>query len=356
MTANSISAQSNNKQEQEQENPIYTDDPTSPDFVEPILRKSLDRYCLFPIKYHDLWASRNLQLAKHWTANEIDYVADKSDWESLSDDERFFIEHVLAFFANSDSIVMENISTNFAAEIQIPEAISCYAIQNAMEDIHVETYARLIDTFIEDENRKKELFNAISTIPCVAKKASWALKWRDSSRASFAERIVAFAVVEGVFFSGSFCSIFWLKSRGKMVKALGHSNEFIARDEATHCHTAILMYNLLVNKLDQERIHEIFREAVEIEAEFINEAIPCRLIGMNSDLMTEYIKFVANYWLARFGCAELYPNVSNPFDFMVMNELDGKSNFFEKRPSEYTKSHSVSDSSSRILKLDNNDF
>ncbi len=334
----------------------FVEDPKDPNFIEPILRESFGRYSPFPIKYKDLWASFKSQEAKVWTAGEINYTSDKADWESLDDDERFFIEHVLAFFANSDSIVMENLMSNFAREVQIPEAIACYSIQNYIEQVHTETYARLIDTFITDENRKEELFNAIQRIPCVMKKTSWALKWMDPAKASFAERIVAFAVVEGVFFSGSFCAIFWLKSKGKMIKALGQSNEFIARDEANHCLTAMLIYGHLVNKLPQSTVHEIFSDAVEIETEFINESLPCKLIGMNSDLMTIYIKFVANYWLVKFGYDELYPNIDNPFDFMVLNDLDGKSNFFEKPPSEYSKAYSVSDSGSRVLKLNDDDF
>jgi ribonucleoside-diphosphate reductase beta chain len=264
-------------------------------------------------------------------------------------DERYFIEHVLAFFAQSDNIVLENLMSNFSKELQIPEGRSFYAVQGYAETVHAETYARHIQTLITDIQRQNELFNAISTIPCVSKKAKWALKWMDPKKATFAQRLVAFAVVEGVFFSGSFCAIFWLQSRGLMDKGIGKSNEFIARDESMHCEFARVLYKYVVNKLSTEIIHKIFEEAIEIEIEFITESLPCRLIGMNSDLMIQYIKFVANYWLVKFGYSELYSGIDNPFSFMLLNDLEGKSNFFEIPPSEYSKAHSVSSASDRKI-------
>lgn len=310
---------------------------------EPMLQPDINRFTLFPIKRLDLWDAFKVHESMFWVAEEIDYHSDKHEWNKLTDDEKYFIEHILAFFNSSDRIVMENISSNFASEVQWPEALAFYSFQNYIEQVHSQVYSTLIDTYIDDPDRKDQLFRAIETIPCVQRKAEWAMKWMDPEKATFAERLVAFAVIEGVFFSGSFCAIFWLKSRGIMVSGLGKSNEFISRDENMHCAFAIMLYNKLNNKLTKDRIWKIFREAVEIESQFITEAIPCKLIGMNSTLMIRYIKYVANYWMRQFitsnkrTCPELY-NVSNPFMFMKMLSMDGKTNFFEQVTTEYKKS------------------
>lgn len=331
---------------------------TPPQVSEPILTESLNRFTLFPIKYDDIWAAYKKQEASFWTAEEIDYNADVHDWNNkLNADERYFIEHVLAFFANSDNVVLENLMSNFSKEVQISEARAFYAAQAYIEQVHAQTYSQLIETFIKDPVRKKNLFNAIETVPCVKKKIDWALKWMSPDgpdKPSFAERLVAFAVVEGVFFSGSFCAIFWLKSRGYMVKALGASNEQIARDEQMHTNFAILLYKHLNNKLSKEKIHKIFKEAVLIEAEFITESIPCKLIGMNSTLMIQYIKYVADYWISKFGYPKMYL-VENPFSFMDLNSLDSKTNFFEKRVTEYQKAYSTTKATDRKFEL-NEDF
>ena len=301
--------------------------------TEPLLNEEQNRYTLFPIKWPSIWKAYKIQKDSFWTAEEIDYVADKKDWNTLSDNEKYFIEHILAFFAGSDGIVLENLVQNFCSEVKVAEARCAYAFQAMMENVHSEVYSLLIDTYVDGKERKEQLFNAIETIPCVQEKAEWAIKWINSER-SFAERLVAFAVVEGIFFSGSFCAIFWLKSRGKMVKALGTSNELIARDEGMHTDFAILLYGHLNNKLNEEVIHQIFKEAVEIEQKFICESLPCNLIGMNSELMSQYIEFVADRLLTQLNYEKIY-NSKNPFSFMNKTNLDGKSNFFEKRVSEY---------------------
>ena len=274
-----------------------------------------------------------------WTAKEIDYSADLNDWYSLTDDERYFIEHILAFFAGADGIVLENLLQNFGVEVKVSEARNFYAFQGMIENVHGLTYSLLIETFIKDPKRKEKLFNAIEEIPCVAKKANWAMKWLDKDR-PFEERIVAFAIVEGIFFSGAFCSIFWLKSRNKMTKALGKSNELIARDEGVHTAFAVLIYEHLNNKISQERIEEIVREAVDIEQEFICESLPCKLIGMNSELMQDYIKYVADRLLVQLNFNKIY-FCENPFDFMKNISLDAKTNFFESRTTEYVHSSSL---------------
>jgi ribonucleoside-diphosphate reductase beta chain len=315
---------------------------------EPMLKPDVNRFSVFPIKRHDLWQAYKNHEKAAWNAEELNYSADKNEWNQLSKDEQYFIEHILAFFNGSDRIVMENISRNFAAEVQWPEALAFYAFQNYIEQVHSQVYSTLIDTYIEDTIRKDELFRAIETIPCVKRKAEWAMKWMDPSHATFAERLVAFAVVEGVFFSGSFCAIFWLKSRGIMVSGLGKSNELIARDENLHCEFAITLYNYLNNKLTKERIHEIFKEAVEIESQFITESIPCKLIGINSTLMVRYIKFISSYWMHQFTtssgrkCPKLY-NAKNPFSFMDMISIDSKTNFFEQVTTEYSRSNNTAD-------------
>ena len=306
------------------------------DANEPILVENENRFVLFPIEHDDIWAFYKKAEASFWTAEEIDLSADLVDWESkLNDDERHFIKHVLAFFAASDGIVNENLAENFLSEVQYTEAKFFYGFQVAIENIHSETYSLLIDTYIKEKKEKDKLFNAIETLDCVKKKAKWALRWIDEG--NFAERIIAFAAVEGIFFSGSFCSIFWLKKRGLM-PGLSFSNELISRDEGLHCDFACLLYNNHIkNKLPKEQIKEIIIDAVEIEKEFVTDALPVKLIGMNSDLMTQYIEFVADRLLVELGNDKIY-NVKNPFDFMDMINLQGKTNFFEKRVGEYQKS------------------
>ena len=274
--------------------------------------------------------------ASFWTAEEIDLAEDLKDWDALSNNERHFVSHILAFFAASDGIVNENLSGNFCTEVQQSEARCFYGFQIAVENIHSETYSLLIDTYIKDQKEKSHLLNAIETVPCVQKKANWALKWCDANNASFAERMIAFAAVEGIFFSGSFCAIFWLKKRGLM-PGLSFSNELISRDEGLHCDFACLLYSKMVNKLPESRIVEIITNAVEIEKEFVVDALPVELIGMNSGLMCDYIEFCADRLLRALGCAKYY-NAVNPFEWMEMISLQGKTNFFEKRVGEYSKS------------------
>lgn len=326
-----------------------------PTFVEPLLTEDISRFTTFPIKYDDLWGAYKQHEAALWTAEEIDYSADISDWNKLSEDEKYFIENILAFFAGADGIVMENLTSNFVNEVQWAEARAFYAIQTYIEQVHSQTYSMLIDTYITDSERKIKLFNGIETIPCIKRKADWAMKWMNPETASFAERLIAFAVVEGIFFSGSFCAIFWLKSRGKMVKALGKSNELIARDEGMHTRFAITLYQYLEKKVSKEDVYKIFKEAVAIEKEFICESLPCDLIGMNKKLMTQYIKYVADYWVKKLGYAKIY-YAKNPFSFMDMNGIDGKTNFFEQRVTEYQRASSVSTAESRKFNLEDDDF
>ena len=318
--------------------------------IEPILEENKDRFVIFPIQHDDIWQFYKKAEASFWTAEEIDLAQDLTDWqEKLNDDEKHFIKHVLAFFAASDGIVNENLAENFVAEVQYSEAKFFYGFPIAMENIHSETYSLLIDTYIKDGKEKDYLFNAIDNIPCVKTKADWALRWIDNG--SFAERLIAFAAVEGIFFSGSFCSIFWLKKRGLM-PGLTFSNELISRDEGLHCDFACLLYNNhLVNKLPKETVTKIITDAVEIEKEFITDAIPVKLIGMNSDLMKQYIEFVADRLLGELDCPKVY-NTSNPFDFMDMISIQGKTNFFEKRVAEYQKAGVMSDSSKQNFSLD----
>ena len=310
--------------------------------MEPILTENPNRFTIFPLKYPDLWELYKKAESSFWTSGEIDFSADSNDWENLNEDEKHFLLNILAFFAGSDGIVLENLLTNFFTEVQIPEARSFYALQAAIENIHGEVYSLLIDTFAENDQIKNKLFNAIETIPCVKKKADWAIKWMNPSL-SFAHRLVAFAIVEGVFFSGSFCAIFWFKSRNKMVKTLGTSNELIARDESMHTEFAIALYHHLKNKLDNETIINITKEAVEIEEEFIIDSIKCSMIGMNEILMRQYIRFVADRLLIQLGCPKIY-NDENPFAFMDTIGLDGKTNFFEKRVTEYQLAENVENS------------
>jgi ribonucleoside-diphosphate reductase beta chain len=317
---------------------------------EPILKENNNRFVLFPIQHDDIWKFYKKAEASFWTAEEIDLSPDLIDWENkLNEDEKYFIKHVLAFFAASDGIVNENLAENFVAEVQYTEAKFFYGFQIAMENIHSETYSLLIDTYIKDKKEKEGLFNAIETMECVKKKADWALRWIDEG--SFAERLIAFAAVEGIFFSGSFCSIFWLKKRGLM-PGLSFSNELISRDEGLHCDFACLLYtDHLVNKLPKEQVRAIILDAVEIEKEFILEALPVRLIGMNSDLMSQYIEFVADRLLNELGCEKEF-DVKNPFDFMDMISIQGKTNFFEKRVGEYQKAGVMSGNESKSFSVD----
>ena len=303
--------------------------------IEPILVANPNRFVIFPIKHHDIWQMYKTSEHLFWTAEEIDLSSDQTDWEEkLNGNERHFIKSILAFFAASDGIVNANLANNFINEVQYPEAMFYYGFQIMMENIHSETYSLLIDTYIKEESEKTRLFTAIETIPSIKKKAEWDLNWIESD--SFAERLVAFAAVEGIFFSGAFCSIFWLKKRGLM-PGLAFSNELISRDEGMHCKFACLLYNEhIVNKLSEERIKEIICSAVEIEKDFITESLPASLIGMNDRLMSQYIEFIADFWLVELGCSKAY-NTPNPFDFMDMLAILGQVNFFEKRNSDYTK-------------------
>jgi ribonucleoside-diphosphate reductase beta chain len=304
--------------------------------VEPILQENKNRFVIFPIKHHDIWEWYKKMEASFWTAEEIDLHQDLTDWNNkLTDDERYFIKHILAFFAASDGIVNENLAENFVNEVQYAEAKFFYGFQIMMENIHSETYSLLIDTYVKDEAEKAELFNALEVFPAIKKKADWALKWIESD--SFAERLIAFAAVEGIFFSGAFCSIYWLKKRGLM-PGLTFSNELISRDEGVHCDFAVHLHNHhLINKVPKDRIKEIIVDALDIEREFVTESLPVSLIGMNATLMTQYLEFVADRLLVELGCDRVYGS-ANPFDFMDMISLQGKTNFFEKRVAEYQKS------------------
>ena len=303
--------------------------------MEKILQENKDRFVMFPLKYNDIWEMYKTAEHSFWTSEEIDLTQDLTDWEEkLNDDERHFIKMVLAFFAASDGIVNENLAENFLKEVQYPEARCFYGFQVAIENIHSETYSLLIDAYIKEEDERNKLFHAIDNFPSIMKKADWALKWISSD--SFDERLVAFAAVEGIFFSGSFCSIYWLKKRGLM-PGLSFSNELISRDEGLHCRFACLLHNSHIeNKISEDRIKEIICSAVEIEKEFISESLPVSLIGMNSNLMEQYIEYVADFWLVELGCSKVY-NSNNPFDFMDMISLQGKTNFFEKKVGEYSK-------------------
>jgi ribonucleoside-diphosphate reductase beta chain len=305
------------------------------EFIEPILRENPHRFTLFPIAKQKLFQKYKNHVAVFWTAEEIDLSKDIKDWERLSHNERYFIRNILGFFAGSDGIVQENLATRFIKEVQIPEARSFYAVQNMIESIHSEVYSLLIDTYIEDKQEKIDTFRAIQTIPCVQKKAEWAQRWIENKGESFATRLIAFAVVEGVFFSGAFCAIYWLKERGIM-PGLTTSNEFIARDEGLHTDFACALYEEIMRKIPEKKVHGIIREAVAIEKEFIMESIPCNMIGMNATLMGEYIEFVADRLSVQLGYSKVY-GTQNPFDFMERISLEGKDNFFEKRVSTYAK-------------------
>jgi ribonucleotide reductase beta subunit family protein with ferritin-like domain len=308
---------------------------------EPLLSPSLDRFTVFPIKYPNLWDMYKKAQMSNWTAEEIDFSKDMEDWKSLSEKEQKFIKYILAFFAGSDGIVFENINNNFADEVQASEARSFYAYQAHNEMVHGETYSKLIDKYIKDGAEKKQLFQAIQTIPCIEKKANWAMKWFDTKSRSFAERLFAFACVEGIFFSGSFCAIFWLKKRG-LLPGLCFSNELISRDEGLHQEFAIELFKMLRNKPSPKVLQDIVKEAVEIEKGFILDALPCSLIGMNSEKMSEYIEYVSDRLLKQIGQPPIW-NSKNPFDFMENISLDGKTNFFEKRVGDYGKLDDDSD-------------
>ncbi|MEO5911978.1 MAG: ribonucleoside-diphosphate reductase small subunit [Pelobium sp.] len=313
-----------------------------------LLKENKDRFVILPINYPAIWEIYKRHEASFWTAEEIDLSADQKDWENLNDGERHFISHILAFFAASDGIVNENLAVNFMSEVQVPEARCFYGFQIMMENIHSETYALLIDTYIKNPAEKDRLLHAIDTVPCVQKKAQWALKWIDNG--SFAQRLVAFAAVEGIFFSGSFCSIFWLKKRGLM-PGLTFSNELISRDEGLHCEFACLLYGMLQNKLSKEEVYTIIQEAVVIEKEFVTDALPVDLIGMNARLMQQYIEFVADRWVIELGYPAIYKAV-NPFDFMELISLQGKTNFFEKRVGDYQKSGVLGSQESQSFSLE----
>ena len=314
-----------------------------------LLKENKDRFVILPINYPAIWEKYKKHEASFWTAEEIDLGDDMKDWNNLNAGERHFISHILAFFAASDGIVNENLAVNFMSEVQLPEARCFYGFQIMMENIHSETYALLIDTYIKDPKEKDRLFHAIDTVPAVKKKAEWALRWIENG--SFAERLVAFAAVEGIFFSGSFCSIFWMKKRGLM-PGLTFSNELISRDEGLHCEFACLLYSMLKSKLTEKEVHGIISDAVAIEKEFVTEALPVDLIGMNAKLMQQYIEFVADRWLTELGYSKIY-NATNPFDFMELISLQGKTNFFEKRVGEYQKSGVMNDpAASKAFSMD----
>ena len=303
---------------------------------EPLLTENPNRYVMFPLTDHDIWQSYKKQMDCFWRAEEIDFSKDQKHWETLSDKEQYFIKMVLAFFAASDGIVLENLGQRFMADVQLPEARAAYGFQLMMENVHSEVYSLLIDTYIKEEREKNQLFQALDNFPCIKKKADWAIKWIEDKRSSFATRLIAFACVEGIFFSGSFCSIYWLKKRGLM-PGLTFSNELIARDEGMHTDFAVLLFKKLQKKPKKKKVQDIIKDAVTIEKEFICDALPCKLIGMNSKLMSQYIEFVADRLLTQLGYEKVW-NSANPFDFMEMISLDGKTNFFEKRVGDYSLS------------------
>merc|ERR1719372_9790 len=301
---------------------------------DPLLKENPRRFVMFPIQYPEVWEMYKKHEASFWTAEEIDLSSDQKGWENLTDSERHFVKHVLAFFAASDGIVCENLASQFSTEIQIPEARAFYGFQMAMENIHSETYSLLIEQYIRDPAEKDKIFDAIHTMPAVQEKAEWAVQWMNGEN-SFAERVLAFAAVEGILFSGSFCAIYWLKKRGLM-PGLTFSNELVSRDEGLHAEFACLLYRKLENRLPDSVVHDVIKGAVAAERRFICDALSCDLIGMNSELMTRYIEFVADRLLSALGHPKLY-NASNPFDWMELISLQGKTNFFEKRVGDYQK-------------------
>jgi ribonucleoside-diphosphate reductase beta chain len=316
-----------------------------------LLKKNNNRFVLFPIKYQDIYDEYKKAESSFWTVNEIDLSKDAKDWNRLTENEQYFIKNIIGFFAGSDGIIIENLAVRFLSEIEIPEIRAFYSYQIFNENIHSETYSLLIDTYIKDNDEKMRIFNSIDNTPCIYKKAMWAHKWIQNKEVNFATRLIAFAIVEGVFFSGSFCAIYWLKKRGLM-PGLTFSNELISKDESTHCYFACLLYSYIKNKIKPEIIYDIIKEAVVIEKEFITESIPCALIGMNADMMKEYIEFVSDRLLVQLGYEKIW-NASNPFDFMEMISLRPKSNFFEIRVGEYAKS-TISENNEKFEI--NNDF
>ncbi len=322
--------------------------------LEPLLTETKNRHVIFPIQYNDVWSMYKKHVSTYWTVEEIDFSKDGKDWETLSQDEQYFIKNVLAFFAASDGIVNENLVLNFMSEIKVPEVLAFYSFQNAIETVHSETYSLLIDTYIKEDEEKNRLLNAVETIPCIKKKADWAMKWIESKEDNFATRLIAFACIEGIFFSGAFCSIYWLKERGLM-HGLTFSNELISRDESLHTEFAILLYSHIVNKLSEEKVHNIIKDAVAIEKEFIIDSLPCRLLGMNSDLMSQYIEFVSDRIALQLGYNKIY-NVNNPFDFMDRIGLEDKQNFFEVRVSNYSKAELHNTENSTLDFNMNDDF
>jgi ribonucleoside-diphosphate reductase subunit M2 len=317
---------------------------------EPLLNPDDNRFVMFPIKYDDVWQMYKKQVDCFWRAEEIDLSKDLAHWDTLSQEEKFFLSMILAFFAASDGIVLENLGLRFMNDVQISEARAFYGFQIAMENIHSQTYSLLIETYIKNAEEKDKLFRALENFDCIKKKGDWAQKWIKDNRSGFATRLIAFACVEGIFFSGAFCSIYWMKKRGLM-PGLTFSNELISRDEALHCEFAVLLYSKLVNKVKKSRVHEIIKEAVEIENEFICEALPCRLIGMNSQLMTQYIQFCADRLCVQLGYDKIY-NVCNPFDFMELISLEGKVNFFERYNDSYALATKTKDDSTFDLTED----
>jgi len=317
-----------------------------------LLQENPNRFVLFPIEYPKLYEIYKRAEGSFWTVGEIDLSKDNKDWENLTNDEKFFIKNVIGFFAGSDGIIMENLAVRFMREIQIAEARAFYSYQIFNESIHSETYSLLIDTYIKDKDEKMQIFNSIENIPSIAKKAKWAFKWIENKEVSFATRLIAFAIVEGIFFSGSFCAIYWLKKRGLM-PGLTFSNELISKDEGMHCEFACLLYEMIKNKVNQNTVEEIFMEAIEIEKEFITESIPCALIGMNAKMMKQYIEYVADRLLLQLGYEKIW-KVENPFDFMELISLRPKTNFFELRVGEYAKSNIAVDNVQ--FEIDNDDF
>jgi ribonucleoside-diphosphate reductase subunit M2 len=312
-------------------------------FVEPLLAVDPQRYVMFPIKNNAIWTMYKKQVECFWRAEEVDLSRDLTSWATLNSDEQYFIKMILAFFAASDGIVLENLGMRFMTEVQASEARAFYGFQIAMENIHSEMYSLLIDTYIRDEEEKQRLFTAIENYPCIKKKADWAITWINDTQSSFATRLVAFACVEGIFFSGAFCAIYWLKKRGKM-PGLTFSNELISRDEALHTEFAILLYKQLIQPLTEDIVHKMLKEAVKIEQEFICEALPCRLISMNAKLMSQYIEFITDRLAVQLGYAPIF-RVGNPFDFMELISMEGKTNFFEKRVGEYALATKTKDAS-----------
>jgi len=322
--------------------------------TEPLLQHQTNRFTYFPTTYPNIHQAYKQAVATFWTPEEINFSQDRTDWQKLSPQEQHFIKHILAFFAGSDGIVMENLAKRFMSDIELPEVRAFYSYQLFIEQIHSETYSLLLDTYIQDAQEKTKLFNAVDTVPCVKKKADWAMKWINSTTAPFAQRLLGFAAVEGIFFSGSFCAIFWIRATKKgALPALTQSNELISRDEGMHTDFAVLLYSMLVNKLSKEIVYDLIKEAVEIEKEFVTEALSCKLIGMNAELMKQYIEFVADRLVVQIGYEKIY-RATNPFNFMELISLRQKNNFFEVKVSEYKKANVGTTAKDREFALDEN--